>query len=408
MELHLSSVSQPVDVKGTSTKSKRIESIDLLRGIIMVIMALDHTRDYFHIKAFEGDPLDLATTTPVLYATRWVTHFCAPVFVFLSGLSAWLQSGRKSKKELSGFLISRGIWLVMVDLFVITLLTSSNIYYEIFILQTLWAIGISMAILGVLIWLPFPVILGIGLVIVLGHNLIDFAEAGRTSYPVWWNLIHKQGGVPLWDGHFLFIFYPFLPWTGLMIMGYCLGAIFTSKTEKERSRILMAMGIGLLVLFAVLRIPNLYGNPSPWVSQKTGLYNFLAVMDVQKYPPSLLYMCATIGPALIFLALVKKVRGKLAGVFTIFGRVPMFYYVLHFFILSVLNLVLFFMRGNTFEQGMKGVKGMPWKFVVPGQGYSLFTVYLIWIGLIIFLYPFCRAYNKYKTAHPEKAWLSYL
>lgn len=165
-------------------KSKRIESIDLLRGIIMVIMALDHTRDFFHVKAFESDPLDLATTTPILYATRWVTHFCAPIFVFLSGLSAWLQSRRKSTKELSSFLISRGIWLILVDLFVITLLTSSNIYYEVFIIQVLWAIGISMAILGLLIWLPFPVILGIGLVIVLGHNLIDFAEAGRTSYPV--------------------------------------------------------------------------------------------------------------------------------------------------------------------------------------------------------------------------------
>jgi uncharacterized membrane protein len=389
-------------------KSKRIESIDLLRGIIMVIMALDHTRDFFHIDAFKGDPLDLAFTTPGLYATRWVTHFCAPVFVFLSGLSAWLQSQRKSKKELSRFLMTRGIWLILMDLFVITLLTTSNIYYEVFIIQTLWAIGISMAMLGLLIWLPFPVILGIGLVIVLGHNVIDFAEAGRTDFPLWWNLLHKQGGVPLWDGHFLFVFYPFLPWTGLMIMGYCVGTIFTSKTEQERSKILLLMGVSLLVLFAVLRVSNIYGNPWPWKTQASGFYDFLAIMNVEKYPPSLLYMCATIGPALIFLALVREVRGRIANIFVVFGRVPMFFYVFHFFTLCMINLVLFFMRGYTFEQGMKGVEGMPWKFVVAGQGFDLFTVYLIWMGLVIFLYPFCRAYNKYKTAHPGKVWLSYL
>jgi uncharacterized membrane protein len=352
--------------------------------------------------------LDLAFTTPGLYATRWVTHFCAPVFVFLSGLSAWLQSQRKSKKELSRFLMTRGIWLILMDLFVITLLTTSNIYYEVFIIQTLWAIGISMAMLGLLIWLPFPVILGIGLVIVLGHNVIDFAEAGRTDFPLWWNLLHKQGGVPLWDGHFLFVFYPFLPWTGLMIMGYCVGTIFTSKTEQERSKILLLMGVSLLVLFAVLRVSNIYGNPWPWKTQASGFYDFLAIMNVEKYPPSLLYMCATIGPALIFLALVREVRGRIANIFVVFGRVPMFFYVFHFFTLCMINLVLFFMRGYTFEQGMKGVEGMPWKFVVAGQGFDLFTVYLIWMGLVIFLYPFCRAYNKYKTAHPGKVWLSYL
>ncbi len=388
-------------------KSKRIESIDLLRGIIMVIMALDHTRDFFHMKGME-DPLDLATTTPILYGTRWITHFCAPIFVFLSGLSVWLQSQRKSTKELSGFLISRGIWLVLVDLFVITLFTTANIHYSVFIIQVLWAIGISMAILGLLIWLPYPAILAIGLVIVLGHNLLDYAEAGRMNVPLWWNLLHKQGGIVLWKDHFLFIFYPFLPWTGLMILGYCLGKIFTTKTEPERSRILLMMGFSLLALFAVLRLPNVYGNPTPWTVQKTALFSFFSVMNVEKYPPSLLYMCATIAPALIFLALVRQVRGRLAGIFVVFGRVPMFYYVLHFFTLCVLNILLFFSRGNTWEQGMKGVEGAPWKFIIPGQGYSLFTVYLIWIGLIIFLYPFCRQYNSYKSAHPEKKWLSYL
>lgn len=388
-------------------KSSRIESIDLLRGIIMVIMALDHTRDFFHIGAMEN-PLDLSTTTPVLYATRWVTHFCAPIFVFLSGVSAWLQAQRKSTKELSGFLVSRGIWLILVDLFVITLFTTSNIFYDVFIIQTLWSIGISMAILGLLIWLPFPVILGIGLAIVLGHNLMDAAELGRTEFPVWWMVTHRGGGIPLFSDKLLFVFYPFLPWTGLMIMGYCAGRVFTVKDEALRSKWLVGAGVGLLLLFALLRLPNLYGNPTEWTVQKSALFSFFSIMDVQKYPPSLLYMCATIGPALIFLGLVRSAGGRLAQVFVIFGRVPMFYYVLHFFTLCMVNIIWFFLRGNSFEAGIKGIEGVPWKFIMPGQGVSLFTVYLIWIGLIIFLYPFCRAYNRYKSAHPENKWLSYL
>lgn len=390
-------------------KTPRIGSIDLLRGIIMVIMALDHTRDYFHIGAFTDDPLNLATTTPWLYGTRWVTHFCAPIFVFLAGISAWLQSSRKTKKELSAFLISRGLWLVLVDLFIITLGTTSNIYFEYFIIQTLWAIGISMAILGLVIWLPFPVILSVGLLIVLGHNAVDQYEADNAaSLPTWWHLLHKPGEAGLWGQHKLFIFYPFLPWTGLMLLGYCCGRIFTTNSEEHRNKILRWMGFGLLIFFALLRLPNLYGNFIPWTPQKTALFSFMSFMDVNKYPPSLLYMCATIGPALIFLGFVQHTKGRVASIFNVYGRVPMFFYIFHFYLLSAISLSLFFYHGHTVEEGLKEIPGVPFKFIIPGVGYSLPIVYLIWMAVVVFLYPFCKWYDTYKTHHPEKKWLSYL
>lgn len=181
--------------------SYRIDSIDLLRGLIMIIMALDHTRDFLHKTAWTDDPLNLATTTPALFLTRWITHFCAPVFVFLSGASAWFQSFRKSKKELSLFLIQRGLWLIFIDLTIINFAFQFDPHFTLFALQVIWAIGISMVILGLLIWLPFTVIFIIGLLIVLGHNSLDFYEAGRMgSYPFIYSLLHHFGIYPLWKG----------------------------------------------------------------------------------------------------------------------------------------------------------------------------------------------------------------
>lgn len=393
----------------TLIKKNRIESIDLLRGIIMIIMALDHSRDYFHSAALVDDPLNLATTTPFLFFTRWITHFCAPIFLFLSGVSAWLQNGRKTKKELSQFLITRGLWLILVDLTIITLGTTGDIHFNYFIIQTLWAIGISMAILGLMIWLPFYAILITGLVIVLGHNTLDFAEANHQgSYPFWWQLLHRQGDIPLWGEHHLFIFYPFLSWSGLMMLGYCFGKVFTTYEPAKRSKILIGTGLGLLVFFAVLRYTNMYGDPLHWSSQKNAVYTFLSFMNVQKYPPSLLYMCATIGMALIFLGLVKQTESRLSKIFIVYGRVPMFYYIIHFYVLCTINIILYLSRGHSVADGLKGVPGMPWKFVAPGEGYSLGIAYAIWIAVVIALYPLCKWYDRYKSSHPEKKWLSYL
>ncbi len=387
----------------------RIQSIDLLRGIIMIIMALDHTRDFFHSEAFTGDPLDLATTTPFLYFTRWITHFCAPVFVFLAGTSAWLQSRRKTKKELSRFLITRGLWLILIEITVITLGISGDINFGIIIMQTIWSIGISMVILGLMIWLPFYAILVTGLIIVFGHNALDFAEdyyKGEVS--VFWHFLHLPTVLPLGDGHTLGIFYPFLSWAGLMMLGYCCGKIFTAIEPPQRNKVLLWMGIGLLLFFVAVRAVDIYGDPANWAAQKTGLYSFLSFMNVTKYPPSLLYMCATIGPALIFLALIKNVQSRFAKIIIVYGRVPFFYYILHFYLLHSLSIIFYLARGHSFAEGMKGVPGLPLKFVVPGEGNSLWVVYGVWLAVVIALYPLCKWYDNYKTNHPEKKWLSYL
>lgn len=388
-------------------KKNRIESIDLLRGIIMIIMALDHSREYFHAAAHIDGPLNLATTTPALYFTRYITHFCAPGFVFLSGMSAWMQHQRKSTGELSKFLITRGAWLIILDMVVITFGTTANPYFDFIIIQTLWAIGISMLILGLVIWLPFPLIFIIGLIIVFGHNLMDKVEAAQEQLPVWWNLMHKQAPVHLWGNHTLFIFYPFLPWTGLMMLGYCCGKMFTRYHGTKRNRKLLVLGLSILIFFVVLRYSNTYGDPQHWTMQKNAIYTIMSFLNVEKYPPSLLFLCITIGVSLIALAALANVRSRLATMIITYGRVPMFFYIIHFYILSGLNVLLFLLRGHTVKEGLTVNPNFPFKFLIPGEGYSLATCYLIWILVVICMYPLCRWYDRYRTSHPDKKWLSY-
>ncbi|MFM6926436.1 MAG: DUF1624 domain-containing protein [Ferruginibacter sp.] len=393
----------------TPALSKRIQSIDLLRGLIMIIMALDHSRDFFHKTGLTADPLDPETTTAVLYFTRWITHFCAPTFVFLSGLSAWLQSQRKTKGGLSRFLVSRGFWLIFVDLTIMSLGLTADIHFGIFVLETLWSIGISMVILGLVIRLPFNVILTLGLLIFFGHNLLDFAEQAREgNVPVWWSLLHRVNILPLGSDHSLLILYPFLSWTGLMLLGYCCGKLFTDTTPERRKNILLTIGVSAILFFVVLRWVNIYGDPRPWAEQKTSLKTFFAFMNVQKYPPSLLFLCVTVGPVLIFLAFAKNTRSKMVKIISVYGRVPFFYFIVHFYILHIATVIAYLSRGHSIEEGMKGAAGQPFKFAAPGEGYSLLTVYGIWMIIVIIMYPLCKWYDDYKTNHKEKWWLSYL
>lgn len=386
----------------------RIDSIDLLRGLVMIIMALDHTRDFFHSQAMMDDPLNMATTTPLLYFTRWITHFCAPIFVFLAGTSAYLQSLRKPKKELSLFLIKRGLWLVAVEVFLVTLGIFFDINYSVILLQTIWAIAVSMILLGLAIWMPFTAILVTGLVIVFGHNLLDFYEAGRQDgYSVFYNFLHRPGGFTLWGNRHVEIAYPFLSWAGLMMLGYCLGRVFHTLQGTERKKVLTGVGLAAILLFVAIRATNAYGDPDDWSTQKDGLFTFLSFMNVHKYPPSLLYMLITIGPALLFLAWAGGSKTKLAKIITVYGRVPFFYYVLHFYLLHIITAIFFLARGHSFAEGARGVPGFPFKFLVPGEGYPLWVVYLVWISAVALLYPVCKWFSEYKKTHSQW-WLSYL
>ena len=389
-------------------EKKRVGTIDLLRGLIMIIMALDHTRDFFHTGALQADPLNPDTTTPILYFTRWITHFCAPTFVFLSGVSAWLQAQRKSKKELSLFLVKRGLWLILVDLTIMSFAFTADIHFNLFTLETLWSIGMGMIVLGVVIWLPFYVILSAGLLIVLGHNLIDFAEKGRNAVPVTWSLVHRVAIVPLGGGRQLLILYPFLSWAGLMMLGYCAGRLFTSMSFNQRKKILTGLGIAAVCVFVVLRFINVYGDPGPWSKRETGLQTFFAFMNVQKYPPSLLFLCATIGPVLLFLAFVKEKTSRLRDIISVYGRVPLFYFIVHFYLLHLAEIIAYLSRRHSLAEGAEGVPGIFFKFAVPGEGYPLWIVYLIWIATVIAMYPICKWYDNYKQKHKEKRWLSYL
>lgn len=393
------------------TNKYRIESVDMLRGIVMIIMALDHVRDFFHINAFTDDPLNLSTTTPILFFTRWITHLCAPTFVFLSGVSIYLQGIRKTKKELSGFTIKRGLWLIVFECTVMAFIVNFDPTFAVIPLVVIWVIGISMVIVGLLIHLPYKLILTIGLVIVLGHNLLDISEsAPGFEGGFWLDLLHssRYATYSFAPGHNILIIYPFLPWTGLMIMGYCAGVFFTSSyTPDQRRKITLRVGVSLIAFFVVLRFSNFYGDPFPWTMQANGVLTFFSFMKVHKYPPSLLYMSITIGIGFILLSLLEGIRNRFTAITTVFGRTALFYYALHFLIMHIVVSILFFLKGEHTIQEAIDV-GRIFLFVIPGEGYSLGVVYVIWATLVASLYPVCKWYDHYKAKHKAKWWLSYL
>lgn len=393
---------------------QRIQSIDVLRGIAMVLMALDHVRDYFHITAFTDDPLNLQTTTTALYFTRWITHFCAPVFVFLSGVSIYLQSFRKNSKELSSFVIKRGLWLIFAEWFIISLAWTFNPLYNLFPFQVIWTIGISMVILGVLIRfkLPYAIILGIGWSIVVLHNALDFAEAKPGFAPnFWWDLFHSGHfkTYEIFPSRFLLLVYPFVAWTGLMLLGYCAGRLFHPEfNAQKRNKILFNTGLGLILIFIVLRFLNVYGDPVAWKNQSTGWLTVLSFLHVDKYPPSLLYLCIMIGPALMAMVALEKTKSAFSRIMITFGRTAFFYYILHLFLIHALATVAFYVRGHSFQEAIESAQKVPFLFVLPGEGLSLPGVYIVWIAVVAILYPICLWYDRYKTQHREHWWLSYL
>ncbi|HEX6398538.1 MAG TPA: heparan-alpha-glucosaminide N-acetyltransferase domain-containing protein [Steroidobacteraceae bacterium] len=391
-------------------RAYRLSSIDMLRGLVIVIMAIDHTRDFFHSGA-AIDPMGDPNVPLVLALTRWITHFCAPVFVFLSGTSAGLMAARKSPRELAWFLLTRGAWLILIEIFVIsTAITLAPGGIEqvggrtLAFMQVIWAIGASMVLLAGAQFLGRKACLALGAVIVLGHNLLDghWPEAKGlldTSLPLWATLhsvISKTAG----PFHFLFL-YPLGPWFGVMLLGFGASVLF-ERESAARDPALLGWGLGITTLFIVLRLVDAYGEPNHWQAQATVSGTLIDFLNVTKYPPSLLFLAMTLGPAAIFCAYADRMRGAFKEVFVTFGRVPFAFYVAHFYLLHMLSLVLGMQQGFAPRQLMT----FP-PFYPQGYGIPLAGVYLVWAAVIAALYPFCRWVAGVK-ARNRAWWLSYV
>jgi uncharacterized membrane protein len=384
----------------------RLDSVDLLRGIVMVIMALDHVRDFFHHDALLFDPTDLTKTNTALFLTRWVTHFCAPVFVFLAGTGAFLSTRRgKTKGELSRFLLTRGLWLVLLELTIMKLGWTLSLDFTFNVGQVIWAIGWSMVALGLLVYLPLWAITAFGITMIAMHNAFDPIRAHSlgTLSGVWATL-HTGELTETYGGIRFLPMYPLIPWIGVMATGYGFGQIFTLEREK-RKKILLGLGLGLTLLFIILRATNLYGDPRPWSVQGSALWTFFSFINCQKYPPSLLYLLMTLGPAIASLAFFERVnvkQSRLAHPFVIFGRVPLFYYVIHIPFIQLLAIIFALITyGSAISEAFK--TGRP----PEDYGYNLWVVYLVWVGVVLTLYPVCRWLAGVKRRRRD-AWLSYI
>jgi Predicted membrane protein len=388
--------------------NKRIESIDLLRGVVMIIMAVDHVRDYFHYDAFMYSPTDLSRTNAGLFFTRFITHYCAPVFVFLAGTSSYLYGLKRRKSELSFFLLTRGVWLVLIEIFAVGLFRTFNLAYTFSSLQVIWAIGLSMMALSAIIYMNRALILLTGLLLVVGHNALDAVHVQGNSLPAFlWSILHDEKHFTF-GRYLVYVHYPVLPWLGVMILGYYLGSLYVPDYDpRQRKRILRLLGVGALGLFVILRLDNWYGDAAHWSVQKNAVFSLLSFLNVTKYPPSLLYLLITLGPALILLATMEKPLNSLTRKIVTFGRVPMFYYLAHILLIHILAALAALITGHSGMGILNGaVNSIP---ELKGYGFGLATVYVVWIAIVLLLYPLCKWFEGYKRRHQsEYWWLSYL
>jgi uncharacterized membrane protein len=373
-------------------------------------MALDHVRDYFHINAFSGNyPENLESTNIILFGTRFITHYCAPVFVFLAGTSAFLYGQNKSNGQLSKFLITRGLWLILVEIFINNFLWWFDVSFGFINLQVIWAIGICMIALGVIIYLPKRIILLLGLLIVFGHNALDsIIKEGDSIGSLLWYFLHQMNGFSYAEGHFLWFSYPVLPWIGVILLGYCFGEFYKKDASIIlRKKWLLYIGLSATVLFFIVRGFNFYGDLAPWTYQETTEKTIISFFNVSKYPPSLAYLLITLGPALLFLYFIENIKNAITNFLLVFGRVPFFYYILHIFVIHIGAIIGLLVTGKDWKLMILNNETMQ-SGILQGYGYSLFTVYLIWIAIVLLLYPICKKYMKYKTNNKNKWWLSYL
>jgi len=391
-------------------KQTRLASIDLLRGLVMVIMALDHVRDYFHADAFLYDPTDLDRASPFLFFTRWITHFCAPVFVLLAGAGAYLYGKKHTKKELALYLLSRGAWLIILELTLINFAWFFHPGLNYQMLIVIWVIGASMMLLAGLIWLPLRYIAGIGLLLIFGHNMLDGLQAEQLGiHPIGWAILHQFQLFNFENGT-LFVGYPIIPWSGVLFVGYALGSWFAPGFPVDlRKRWLSNAGYVALALFVMLRLVGIYGEPMPWVQYDANLYTALSFFNLSKYPPSLLYLLMTLGPALLLLAQLDQspqVAPWQKALITI-GRVPLFYYVVHLFVIHLLALLAAEATGFGW-QAMLLEGWVSFDSDLVGYGFSLGATYLVWILVLVVLYPLSLFWHRLKTRHKGKWWVSYV
>lgn len=399
----------PVDEATTAavaTTRVRIESIDVLRGLVMVLMALDHTRDFFGDLA--AQPTNLDSTTAALFFTRWITHFCAPVFFLLAGTGAWLSLRRMSRRELSGFLLGRGVWLIFLEVVVMRFALQFNADYQTTVLTVLWGLGWAMIVLSLLVRLPMWTIAGFGAILLVGHNALDgipLHTFGRLA-PLWC-LLHVPG-VIYDDGHAVVVVgYVLIPWVGVTALGYVLGQVFDLDAAVRR-RLLLRLGLGLSAAFIVLRLLNVYGNPTPWAVQGSALWTVMSFLNVEKYPPSLLFLLMTLGPALLLLRALDGEPTRVLRPLLVFGKVPLFFFVVHFFLIHALAVGASWLRYGRVGEMFSSPDLAHFPFSQPaGWAAGLPTIYLLWIAVVVGLFPLCCWYAGIKRRH-RTWWLSYL
>jgi uncharacterized membrane protein len=386
--------------EAVTTKRARIESVDLLRGVVMIIMALDHTRDYF---GMPGSPTNLATASVALFFTRWITNFCAPVFFLLTGTGARLSLGKRSKPDLSRFLFTRGLWLILLDVVLFRcLILQFNFDYHVTIITVLWALGWSMIVLSALIWLPPSIVTAFGVIMIATHNLLDSVD---SSSPVW-TILHSPNFLLNSPVHTVRIAYPLIPWIGVTAAGYGLGAIY-SWSEARRSTFLLRLGVCVTLGFVILRAINIYGDPGRWTHQRTAVYTVLSFLNTLKYPPSLLFLLMTLGPAILFLWLIDDHTPSVLRPALVYGKVPMFYYLLHFFTIHVLAVIICYVRYREIHSMFQSPDLAHFPITQPpGWGFTLPWVYLIWIAVVTAVYPLCCWYARLRQ-RSNNPWLSY-
>ena len=387
---------------GDSLISQRLVSIDILRGLVVVLMALDHIRDFFGPTNFR--PEDLEQTTVALFMTRWVTHFCAPVFVLLTGVSAYLYGAkRQSRSQLSRFLLTRGLWLILVELLIVNFSWQAGWYGFLFI-QVIWVLGVCMIMLAGLIHLPAWAILVFSVIFLAGHNLLDSLTGEQFGAYAWvWALLHERNWIPLWPKGFgVSVVYPLIPWFAVMTAGYLLGPVFLTVKER-RANTSGLLGWSCLALFLVLRLPNFYGDPNPWeLQERGGVFSLLSILNTAKYPASLSFLLMTLGPSLILLSFLEKRAAVGTKVLAVFGSVPFFFYIIHVPLINVINHFWNYFSYGIFDHFLYKQNGVPEEYE-----FNLWLVYGVWLLVLPVLYLLCRYFSGLKQRH-RKWWMSYL